>query len=77
MPKQLSKNLSVVTTTPERSRWIRNGGLANYLNVSKMTVWRWKRNPTLGFPPAAVINDIEFNDLDKVDAWMEARVARV
>jgi len=60
--------------TLERGRWVRNGGLADYLNVSKMTLWRWKRDPSLGFPAAAVINDIEFNNLDKVDAWMESRV---
>ena len=37
-----------------------------------MTLWRWKHHPDhkhLGFPPAAKkINDIEFNDLEKVDA---------
>ena len=38
MPKKLSKHES--TVTPERGRWVRNGGLANYMNVSKMTVWR-------------------------------------
>jgi len=64
---------STITVKPERSRWVRNRDLASYLNVSKMTLWRWKRDPSLGFPPAAVINDIEFNDLNKVDAWMESR----
>jgi predicted DNA-binding transcriptional regulator AlpA len=64
----------------EPKRWLRNGELAKYLGVSKMTLWRWKHDPDhkdLKFPPAAEINDIEFNDLDKVDAWMEARVAKV
>jgi predicted DNA-binding transcriptional regulator AlpA len=52
-------------------RWLRNGELAGYLGVSKMTLWRFKREPD--FPPAATINNIDFNDLDKVDAWMLAR----
>lgn len=39
-----------------------------------MTIWQFKHNPKYEFPPAAVINDIEFNDLGKVDAWMKARI---
>ena len=59
----------------DRRGWARNGELANYLNVSKMTLWRWKNDPDqrgYNFPRAAKINNLEFNDLDKVDAWMEA-----
>jgi predicted DNA-binding transcriptional regulator AlpA len=72
MTNQLSKNIAAVQPLGEKRRWVRNGELAKYLGVSKMTLWRFKRQPD--FPPAAVINRIEFNDLDKVDAWMEARV---
>jgi predicted DNA-binding transcriptional regulator AlpA len=76
MPKKqtLSKNRDAISPPTDRRRWVRNGELAKYLGVSKMTVWRMKRDPEYAFPPAAKINDIEFNDLDKVDAWMEARV---
>jgi len=49
--------------------------LAKYLNVSEMTLWRWKNDPGYDFPAAAKINSMEFNDLDKVDAWMEARIS--
>jgi hypothetical protein len=35
---------------------------------------RLKNVPGFDFPPAAVVNGLEFNDLDKVDAWIEARV---
>jgi len=73
-PKQLANNLGEIQPLAERRRWVRNGELAKYLGVSKMTVWRFKHVPGFDFPPAAVINNIEFNDLDKVDAWMEARV---
>ena len=58
-----------------KRRWVRNGELARYLGVSKMTLWRFKKDPELKFPPASLINGIEFNDLDKVDPWMEAHVA--
>jgi predicted DNA-binding transcriptional regulator AlpA len=68
MPKAMA-----IEPTAQR-RWVRNGELAKYLGVSKMTLWRFKRDPSYDFPPAAKINDIEWNDLTKVDAWMEARV---
>jgi hypothetical protein len=58
-----------------QSRWARNKATADYLNISVMTLWRWKRDPVLGFPAAAVINDIEHNDLNLVDQWMRSRVA--
>jgi hypothetical protein len=76
LPKRkLSKNAEV-REPPARvtRRWVRNGELAKYLGVSKMYVWRLKHQPEHNFPAAAKINGIEFNDLDKVDAWMEARV---
>ena len=32
-------------------RWTRNAPLARYLNVSDMTIWRWKRIPRSTFRP--------------------------
>jgi hypothetical protein len=55
-------------------RWARNKATASYLNVSVMTLWRWKHDPKLGFPPAAVINEIKHNNLDAIDAWMNSRI---
>jgi len=57
-----------------RGRWARNKRTAGYLNISVMTLWRWKHDPTLKFPAAAVINDIEHNNLDAIDSWMESRI---
>jgi hypothetical protein len=56
-------------------RWARNKETADYLNISVMTLWRWKRNPKLKFPAAAVVNGIERNDLDAIDYWMASNVA--
>jgi hypothetical protein len=75
--KQPSKNVEALHQGGPPRRWVRNGELAKYLGVSKMYVWRLKHDKSHNFPPAAVINDIEFNDLDKVDAWMEAHVQSV
>jgi len=73
--KKLSKNELGVSPNPKR-RCIRNGELAKYLGISKMYVWRLKNDPghkNYNFPKASKINGIEFNDVDKIDAWMEAR----
>jgi hypothetical protein len=55
-------------------RWARNAATARYLHISDMTLWRWKRDPKLGFPAAAVVNNIEYNNLNKIDDWMESNV---
>lgn len=55
-------------------RWVRNKDLAEYLGVTVMSLWRWKRNPTLNFPLASDINGIEYNDLDAVEQWIRSRV---
>jgi predicted DNA-binding transcriptional regulator AlpA len=75
MAKQPSKNPLAIEPEAKR-RWVRNGELAKYLGVSKMTLWRFKRDPSYGFPPASKVNDLEWNDLAAVDAWMEARVVK-
>jgi predicted DNA-binding transcriptional regulator AlpA len=63
-----------MTNPQERVRYVRNGQLAQYLNVSPMTVFRWQRDPSLNFPQPSVINGNPFTSLDAVDAWMKKRV---
>ena len=59
-------------------RYLRNCALARYIGVSTMSVWRWKRNPDLNVPPAAVINGVEYNDVTAWDAWLRSRaVSRI
>lgn len=55
-------------------RWARNAELARYLNRTKMTVWRWQRDPELEFPQPTVINGISYTDLNEIDAWMKSLV---
>jgi predicted DNA-binding transcriptional regulator AlpA len=52
-------------------RWARNAALARYLNVSAMCIWRWQRDPRLSFPQPSRINNIDYTDLNLVDAWMK------
>ena len=63
-----------VVLTPAAQRGMGNGDISLLSEGAQMTIWRFKHVPGFDFPPAAVINNIEFNDLDRVDAWMEARV---
>jgi hypothetical protein len=41
-----------------------------------MTLWRWERDPLLGFPPPVVINSKKFFDVDELEAWERKRRAR-
>jgi hypothetical protein len=59
-----------------RSRWLRNGQLAAHFGVTVMTVWRWKHDQKLKFPPGRLVNGIEYNDRDKADAWMRSQPIR-
>jgi hypothetical protein len=59
----------------ERARYVRNNQLAAYLNVSPMTVWRWRRDLSLNFlPQPSIIHENSYTDLDAVDAWMKKQV---
>ena len=58
------------------ARYLTNKELAVYAGVSVMTLWRWKRNPALNFPPAALIGEIEHNDRLAFDRWMKKRPTR-
>ena len=59
-----------------QGRWLRNGALAKYIGISAMTLWRWKRDASLNFPAATVINGVEYNDIDAVNDWMRQRVVK-
>jgi hypothetical protein len=58
------------------ARYLTNKDLAAYAGVSQMTLWRWKRNPALNFPPAYLIGNIEHNDRLAFDRWMRKRPTR-
>ncbi|MEY9136337.1 excisionase family DNA binding protein [Bradyrhizobium diazoefficiens] len=58
----------------EDSKYLRNAELAKYLNVTKMTLWRWQRDRALRFPQPSVIHGISYTDVEQIDQWMKARV---
>jgi predicted DNA-binding transcriptional regulator AlpA len=57
-------------------RYLTNKALAQYAGVSLMTIWRWKHDPELNFPLAALIGNIEHNDRQAFDRWMKKRPTR-
>jgi hypothetical protein len=67
--KQKRKRKKTPAITQSR-QWLRNKALAARANVSTMTLWRWKTDPKLKFPKASVINGVEYNNVEKFDAWM-------
>jgi hypothetical protein len=58
------------------ARYLTNKALPEYAGVSQMTIWRWKKNPALNFPAAALIGEIEHNDRLAFDRWMKKRPTR-
>jgi predicted DNA-binding transcriptional regulator AlpA len=41
--------------------------------VSAMTLWRWLRNPSLGFPKPTIINNRRYWLLAELEAWEAQR----
>ena len=67
----MSKN----TIDPE---WMRDVRVAEYLDVSAMTIWRWDNLPEythLNFPKPAIINNQKYRNRTALNEWMRARVA--
>lgn len=51
---------------------------ARYGDITDMTIWRWCRDPAMGFPQPIRINRIKFwdeADLDAFDARVSGKVA--
>ena len=42
--------------------------------VTEMTVWRWERDPLLGFPDPLVVNGKKFYAVAALEAWEMARM---
>ena len=62
--------LKKYVTGPE---WVRNKALAEMLGVTVMTIWRWQRDPALGFPQPCAIGRTQFTKVEDVERWLKAR----
>lgn len=61
---------------PENRTYLPRRKLLGRYGVTEMTLWRWERDPLLGFPPPVVINSKKFFDVDELEAWERKRRAR-
>lgn len=43
--------------------------------VTKMTLWRWCENPSMGFPQPLRINGRKYFDVTELDAWDRSRIS--
>jgi predicted DNA-binding transcriptional regulator AlpA len=56
--------------TPEESDYLGGAALARMLGISTMTLWRWERDPELGFPLPTVIRERKYWSRAAVVKWM-------
>jgi hypothetical protein len=58
-------------------RWARDKAVRAKLdNITPMTLWRWRKNTSLGFPQPVKVNKTNFTDLDEIDSWLVKRATR-
>jgi hypothetical protein len=51
-------------------RWVTGPTLRKFLNISSVTLWRWRHDPSMGFPTAKLINGRLYFCWDDVQAWI-------
>jgi hypothetical protein len=57
----------------DQKRLLPDAKVRERYGVTPMTVWRWERDPTLGFPPATYIRGRKYRDEAELDAFDAAQ----
>jgi len=66
---------SGASTVAEEKRYLpRKRVRAERYGVCEMTLWRWERDESLGFPKPISINGRKFYDVTELEAWERKRV---
>ena len=58
------------------AEWMGGTQLAQFFNVSSMTIWRWERDDKLKFPKPTIINSRKYWSREALDKWMRERATR-
>jgi len=56
-------------------RWVTGPTLRKILNISSVTLWRWRHNESSGFPAAKSINGRLYFSWADVQAWLDKQPA--
>jgi hypothetical protein len=56
-------------------QWVTGPTLRKALNISAVTLWRWRHNKSIGFPPAKRINSRLYFPWPDVLAWWDKQPA--
>ena len=67
--------LKLQKKTQPKPKYISAKDVMNRFGVSVMTLWRWERDESLGFPAPVRIGRTKFYIAEEVDAWEAALVA--
>jgi predicted DNA-binding transcriptional regulator AlpA len=54
----------------QKTRWVTGATLRRMLNISAVTLWRWRHDPSMGFPPAKRINGRLYFPWHEVSEWL-------
>ncbi len=60
------ENQTAPSDALDRERLLPDARVREFFGVSAMTIWRWERNETLGFPLPVVINGRKFRRVGDV-----------
>jgi len=58
-------------------RWVTGPTLRKILNISPVTLWRWRHNKSSGFPAAKSINGRLYFYWPDVQAWLDKQSVAV
>ena len=57
-------------------RWYRRPAVARYLSTTAMSITRWEKNPSVGFPKGVLVGGVRLYDIDAIDSWLLARAKK-
>jgi Helix-turn-helix domain len=68
LPASTSKKSDLAAQKP---RWVTGATLRRMLNISAVTLWRWRHDPSMEFPAAKRINQRLYFPWHEVDTWLD------